>query len=314
LSRRRVPILALLVILITINPTIRTVWAEGDNDKEDPALRMGDLYAEGGAFDQAITEYKRVLFFNQDGEKEGEIVSAVHARIAACYQAQSRWPQAIFHHRRAIQSATSLGEIEDREFNLITALLAGGRDREAELHLLRLRELAALDERSLSLYLCVTYTYRGQWTTAAEELRRAFPAGEISDDRVRKQIEELELVLEEAQNIRRKSPNGAVWLSTVVPGAGQLYAGEPWDALNALAVNAGLVTLIYAAVKQEWYLEGVLLTLYPLRRYYLGNRNNARLAVETDNRAVDEQYRQQLLDGILSLLETEDLRGRTAAP
>jgi len=315
LSRRRETILAVMVVLIAISPATWTVWADGDNYQDDPALRMGDLYYGEGALDQAITEYKRVLFFSQEGKRDGknygETVSAAHARIAACYQAQQRWPQAIFHHRRAIQSANTLGEIEDREFDLITALLASGRDREAELHLLRLRELAALDARKVALYLCVTYTYRGQWSNAAEQLRRAFPSGEIADDRVEKQIEQLELVLEEAQSARRKSPNGAAWLSTVVPGAGQLYAGEPWDALNALAVNAGLVTLICAAVKQEWYLEGAFLFLYPLRRYYLGNRNNARLAAEADNLAVDEQVRQQLLDGILSLVETEDLHQQT---
>ena len=307
-------ILVLLVILIAATPAIRTTWAEVTTGAEDPALRMGDLYAGEGAFDQAITEYKRVLFFRQEGKTDGEMVSSLHARIAACYQAQQRWPQAIFHHRRSIQSATTLREIEDREFDLITALLASGRDREAELHLLRLREYQVLDARRVALYLCVTYTYRGQWATAAEELRGAFPVGETADDRIRKQIDQLELVFREAQNTRRKSPSGAAWMSTALPGAGQLYAGEPWDALNALAVNAGLVTLICAAVKREWYVEGVLLFIYPLRRYYLGNRNNARLAAETGNRAVDEQYRQQLLDGILSLLEAEELSRRTAAP
>ena len=88
--------------------------------------------------------------------------------------------------------------------------------------------------------------------------------------------------------------------------AGQLYAGDPWDALNAFVVNTGLVTLIFAAVKQEWYLEGALLFLYPLRRYYLGNRNNARIAAEGRNRTVDERYRRQLIDGVLSLVEAED--------
>lgn len=291
-----------LALLIVVAPTIQTVWADAHHDTEDPALRMGDLYAGKGALDQAITEYKRVLFFNQD---EG-IASSVHAKIASCYQAQRRWPEAIFHLRRSIQTASSLGEIEDREYDLIAVLLASGRDNEAELHLLGLREYSELDARRVSLYLCVTQTYRGHWEKAAEELRRAFPAGEIADVQRREQIEKLELLFAEAQSTRRKSPDGAAWLSTAVPGAGQLYAGDPWDALNAFVVNAGLVTLIFAAVKQEWYLEGALLFLYPFRRYYVGNRNNARLAAERSNLAVDEHYRQQLVDGIVSLLETED--------
>jgi len=302
LNRRPKTILVVLVVLIAAAAPICRVCADTSDNKEDPALQLGDLYAREGAFDQAITEYKRVLFFNQDEEMH----SSVHARIASCYRAQRRWPEAIFHHRRAIQTASSLQEIEEREFDLITALLASGRENQAELHLLRLREYSLLDAGRVSLYLCVTYTYRGQWEKAVRELREAFPAEEMTDLRMRERIEKLELLFSEARDAPRKSPGGAVWLSTAVPGAGQLYAGDPWDGLNAFVVNAGLVTLIVASVKQEWYLEGVLLFLYPLRRYYLGNRENALLDAERRNLAVEERYRQQLLEGVLRLLEAQD--------
>jgi hypothetical protein len=152
----------------------------------------------------------------------------------------------------------------------------------------------------------LTHTYRGQWEKAAGELQGAFPAEQVTDPRLRERIEMLNTLFSEAGDAPRKSPNGAAWLSTAIPGAGQLYAGEPWDALNALLVNAGLVTLIYFAVRNQWYLEGVLVGLYPLRRYYLGNRENARLAAERRNRAVEEHYRQQLLEEIASLLEAQD--------
>jgi tetratricopeptide (TPR) repeat protein len=302
LNRRGKTVSIILAVLLVLTPAIRSVWAEENRDREDPALSLGDRLAQQGALDQAITEYKRVLYFAQDEQ----IVGLVHARIAACYRSQQLWPEAIFHLRRSIQNASSLKEIEEREFDLVTALLASGRDSEAELHLLRLREFAVLDERRLSLYLTVTYTYRGLWEKAAAELRKAFPAGEIADIGVRKKVEQLERLFTEARDTPRKSPDCAVWLSTALPGAGQLYAGHPWDALNAVVVNAGLITLICGAVKQEWYLEGVLLFLYPLRRYYLGNRNNARIAAEGRNRTVDERYRRQLLEGIASILKEED--------
>jgi tetratricopeptide (TPR) repeat protein len=302
LNRRGNIVPVIVVVLMGVAPVIRGAWAEENQRRPDPALSLGDRLAEKGALDQAITEYKRVLYFNQDEQ----IVGSAHARIASCYRAQQQWPEAIFHLRRSIQNASSLREIEDREFDLITTLLASGRDNEAELHLLRLREFSVLDERRLSLYLTVTYTHRGEWRKAAEELRRAFPTGEPPDALMEAKIEQLELLFTEARETPRKSPEGAVWLSTALPGAGQLYAGDPLDALNAFAVNAGVIALIYAAVKQEWYLEGVLLFLYPLRRYYLGNRYNARIAAERRNRIVDERYREELLEGVLSLVEAED--------
>jgi tetratricopeptide (TPR) repeat protein len=309
LNRRATKIL-FLVVLIVFTPAIRKGWAEENRETVDPALRMGDQLVEKGALDQAITEYKRVLFLNRDEE----IISSVHAKIASCYRAQQRWPEVIFHLRRSIQTASSLREIEEREFDLVTALLASGRDNEAELHLLRLREFSVLDERRVSLYLTVTYTYRGQWEKAIEQLHRAFPAGDTADVGLGEQVEQLELLFNEALVTPRKSPSGAAWLSTAVPGAGQLYAGDPWDALNAFVVNACLVTLILVAVEYEWYLEGAILLLYPLRRYYLGNRQNARLAAERRNLVVGERYRQQLLDRIGSLLQAEQSRRSSVPP
>lgn len=70
----------------------------------------------------------------------------------------------------------------------------------------------------------------------------------------------------------------------------QLYSGDPWDALNAFALNTGLGTLIFTAMKHD---------------YYLGNRENARIATERRNRITDQQLRERIIDQILSLRETE---------
>jgi len=280
--------------------------AEPQSEAVDRALELGDSYSRSGAYDPAITEYKRVLFF----DKDNRLASTVHSRIASCYQSQRRWNEAFSHLRRSIQTASSLREVEDREFELITALLASGRDSEAELRLLRLRDFSEIDSKRVSLYLCVTYVYRGRWQDAAAELERAFPEEEIVEPWRRVELERLKHLLAEARSSRRKSPNAALLLSTIVPGTGQLYAGDPWDALNAFALNAGLGTLIFTAMKHEYYLEAALLFLYPFRRYYLGNRDNARIAAERSNRAADQQFRERIMDQILSLQETEQRAGK----
>ncbi|UCG00075.1 MAG: hypothetical protein JSV89_11165 [Spirochaetaceae bacterium] len=291
-------ILSAALALVSICPAVQ---ADSTDTAADPALAMGDRYAQSGAFDLAIAEYKRVLFF----DTKGQSASSVHVRIASCYQAQERWSEAFFHLRQSIQTASSLSEIEDREFALITALLAGGRENEAELHLLRLRDFSEIDGKRVALYLCVTYVYRGHWNQAEEELERAFPEAQVADPQTQTKIEKLKELLSEARSAKRRSAGTAVVLSTILPGSGQLYAGDPWDALNALALNAGLATLIVTAIMHEYYLEGVLLFLYPFRRYYLGNRDNARRAAERKSRAVDQRFQAQIMDEVLSLLEAE---------
>jgi len=145
---------------------------------------------------------------------------------------------------------------------------------------------------------------------AAAELDQAFPEEEIVEPWRRAELERLKRLLAEARSSQRKSPNAALLLSTIVPGTGQLYAGDPWDALNAFALNAGLGTIIFTAMKNEYYLEAALLFLYPFRRYYLGNRDNARIAAEKSNRAADQQFRERIMDQILSLQESEQRAGK----
>ena len=290
-----------LIFLVGALSIVHALPAEPRLEAEDQALALGDRYARSGAYDPAITEYKRVLFFDEDNR----LASTVHSRIASCYKYQRLWNEAFFHLRRSIQAASSLREIEDREFELITALLAGGRDSEAELRLLRLRDFTEMDSKRVSLYLCVTYVYHSRWKDAAAELDRAFPDEEIAEPWMRAELEHLKRLLTEAQSSRRKSPGTALLLSTVVPGTGQLYAGDPWDALNAFVLNAGIATLIYSAMKHEYYLEAALLFIYPFKRYYMGNRDNARRAAETSNRVTDQQFRERIVDKILSIQEAE---------
>jgi tetratricopeptide (TPR) repeat protein len=296
----RKPIVTLIFFIRALS-IVHALPAESRLEAVDQALALGDRYARSGAFDPAITEYKRVLFFDEDNR----LASTVHSRIASCYRSQHRWNEAFFHLRRSIQVASSLKEIEDREFELITVLLASGRDSEAELRLLRLRDFPEIDRKRVSLHLCVTYVYRGRWEDAAAELDQAFPDAEIVEPWRRAELERLKRLLAEALSSRRKSPSTALLLSTIVPGTGQLYAGDPWDALNAFALNTGLATLIFTAMKHEYYLEAALLFVYPFRRYYLGNRDNARIAAERSNRVKDLQFRDRIVDQILSLQEAE---------
>ena len=153
-----------MIFLLGVLSVLPASPAESRSEAVDQALELGDSNARSGAYDPAITEYKRVLFF----DKDNRLASTVHSRIASCYQSQRRWDEAFFHLRRSIQAASSLKEVEDREFELITALLASGRDSEAELRLLRLRDFSEIDTKRVSLYLCVTYVYRGRWQDAAE--------------------------------------------------------------------------------------------------------------------------------------------------
>ncbi len=90
-----------------------------------------------------------------------------------------------------------------------------------------------------------------------------------------------------------RSPATARRLSTFLPGAGQVYAGDPLNGLNALGVNGLAAWLaIRSARTREWDEVGLNL-MFLLGRYYLGNRYQAAARTERYNQEQAADLRQR---------------------
>lgn len=63
--------------------------------------------------------------------------------------------------------------------------------------------------------------------------------------------------------------------SAVVPGLGQLWAGQPAQAASAFAVNGGLIGSTTALIAHAAYLDAGLLFVAMTLRYYVGNIEHA---------------------------------------
>lgn len=257
---------------------------------DDPAIALGDAFQRSGAFAEAVTEYKRFLFFNPESARAGE----AHSRIASCLLAEGRLGEAVGALRLAAAAAGQKTERVERQLELVGALLGAGKDAEAELELLRLQAFSGDQGRDLPLHLALLRIYQGRWEEAEGALRQAFPENAA-------QLQRLRELLADARKLKLKSPQTARLLSAVLPGAGQAYAGDAPDALNALAVNGGIATLVVASAVNGYYPEAVLLLFFPLKRFYTGNIGNAGRLAQRRNAAAQEQYRQRILDALLGL-------------
>ncbi len=93
-------------------------------------------------------------------------------------------------------------------------------------------------------------------------------------------------------NAPRKSVKVATVLSTILPGAGQVYAGNWKSGLNALVLNGwlGFVTVDAAS----W-------TTCTFLRYYWGNYYRAGRAVEQHNEGVAHQFAEKILQALQHL-------------
>jgi tetratricopeptide (TPR) repeat protein len=250
----------------------------------DPALALAESFRRSGAFEQAVTEYKRFLFFHPEDSRAAEARSG----LGFCLLAEGRTGEGLAALRLAAAGQPGL----DCRLDLVRALLETGRQTEAELELLQLQAFAEGAPGEIALYLGVLRIEQGRWEEAGEALRQALPEADL---------QLLDGLLAEAGKRKRKSPRAARLLSALLPGAGQAYAGDVPDGLNALAVNGGIAVLAAAAAVNGYYPEAVLLVLFPLRRYYTGNIGNAGRLAERRNAEAREGYRRLILEELLEV-------------
>jgi TM2 domain-containing membrane protein YozV len=72
-----------------------------------------------------------------------------------------------------------------------------------------------------------------------------------------------------------KSPKVALWLSTFIPGAGQIYSGKPFQGVVSLSLNVSLGYLTYRAIRDDRDMDAFLILYFGLQRFYFGNLRQA---------------------------------------
>ncbi|GIX06387.1 MAG: hypothetical protein KatS3mg115_0790 [Candidatus Poribacteria bacterium] len=82
-----------------------------------------------------------------------------------------------------------------------------------------------------------------------------------------------------------RSPERARWLSTLVPGAGQAYAGRIGNGLGSFLLNAAWIGLTVRAIVHRRWVDAAILFVLGSRFYTGGRENAARFAEEANRRA-----------------------------
>ena len=90
-----------------------------------------------------------------------------------------------------------------------------------------------------------------------------------------------------------KSPRLAAWMSTFLPGAGQIYAGKLESGLIAGAVNAAVCYLLVDSILDERYVDAVGICLVG-SRFIMNNRVNAREWTIEHNQRLEADFIRKL--------------------
>lgn len=124
----------------------------------------------------------------------------------------------------------------------------------------------------------------GEWTRSQEAALRVIanlPVEQQADA-----TERLATIYGDAPRMR--SPQLAWWLS-MVPGFGQIYAGEVWSGVVSLAVNGGLMAFGVSEIVARHWLSGWLVAGGLLSNtYFVGQERAKQLAQRRNERVLRE--------------------------
>ncbi|MBM3242319.1 tetratricopeptide repeat protein [Candidatus Poribacteria bacterium] len=264
----------------------------------DEALHLADSFFDLQNYNEAITEYKRFIFFNPEDERVGY----AFYKIGMAYRAEHDWLKAIDALKTSIQKADNDKLKDERRIELGITLIASGNYSLAQLELLNISEFSRYDsmKKRASYFQGVAYLYTFNWESA----RRAFKAfysnseqqlhSEEAEKSSRIKWEEIDSLLIEAQQLPYKSVTIAKTLSTILPGSGQIYAGNRKNGLNAMVLNSVTTALMLNAIIKKRRIDSVIfLSLF--QRYYLGNRYHAGEYVRQYNENLKRQQAAKIL-------------------
>jgi tetratricopeptide (TPR) repeat protein len=240
------------------------------------ALASADSLYEAGAWDSAITEYKRYLFFHDPGP----VWDSCAERIGRAYWNLGAKEEALRALQRAAESASSDSARAARRLDIARVYAGSGEGSTAELELARLRLYSPFPaiRRAAAPHLALIELRDHRWEEARSSLADAPDLLASPDGQA------LDSLLQEASRTRVHAPARARRLSSILPGLGQISVGATPQGIHSFVLNGLLAWWLTASV-----LDGqpgnVLVATSFLRRYHRGGQYHAvRLAEERNER------------------------------
>lgn len=272
------PLTGLMLVFLII-PSVRAM-------EPGPYLDFAYHLFEERDYYRTITEAKRFLFLNPDSPREYDarlLIARAYFEAGQKEAARDAFKSVAVQKKRPDLAAEALADL-GRCLEVID-------EKQAQKYYLQMSDNPPLPEESADDFRnYVRYRQgwvhlnRGRWAEAQAAFDTVDEAHSLKS--AASLLSEKTL---EAYELPYRSPLAAGFMSAVLPGAGQLYAGRPTDALLAFGSNA-LFTwgAVEAYQSEKWALFG-LVGLFEVA-WYGGNIYNAVNGAHIYNRNAREAF------------------------
>jgi len=230
-------------------------------------LSYAEYLYSNGEFYRAITEYKRYIFHR----RESGDVNLANYRIGLCYEDAGKWELARNYLEQVLQVKADKKLEHRARIALARTYLAEGKYGLSRLELNEvLRKNLSLKSVQEARYRKgITYIYEYDWKTAKQEFDK------IDSGKYLSSVELLKPEIKRAMQLPFKSEKLSLWLSTFIPGSGQVYSGRPWRGAASFILNSSLAYLTYRLAEDEDWVGAVIVFWPGFLRFYSGNRSGA---------------------------------------
>ncbi len=260
---------------------------------EDLSLSYAERFFNSGNYYNAITEYKRFIFFNSNFRNEN--VSYAYYKIGLAYRNQKKWDECIEAFQKSIQTEVKESIRDEKKIALAVALISSGNHSASEFLLLEVEMFTHFPElrRKAAFFRGVSALYSFKWKEARESFHVYFNNSKSKSQEISTQVNSL---LAKAQDFKYKSPKLAKTLSTILPGSGQIYSGDWRNGINALLINTATGYLLVKSLLSLQYQGALFYSLFLFGRFYRGNRYRAEEAAKKYNQSRNQKFAAQILE------------------
>ncbi len=289
LSYDLIPIILLFLFLAFFPASSPAQNQSGEEKEAERLLKFaGNLLGEGDYY-RAITEYKRFISYYPLSPK----IPDARIGIANSYYKAEKYSEAIDSYRDFLNKYPENARLEEAILNLANSFIKT-KDRDSAMRLLNEIEKEMPDSdvaEKLKLLLGKNLIREGRYEDAEREL------GNIKEKSGEK--EDADKLLENLKGVKElklKSPMLAGLMSSVLPGAGQVYSGRKKDAVFAFLLNGLFAWGAIESFNRDIYVAGAILSFFEFG-WYTGNIYNAVSNTHKYNRKLQNNY----LDNALAL-------------
>jgi len=233
------------------------------------AADLGDFYSEKDLYFEAITEYKRQLYFNQSGKQD----ELLYKMAKVYYQAE----QSQLAEEPLIEAITnSEASQSDREcLKLLATIHWDNYDYNAMRKVLTLlsSQSDSIRQNQIEYITAWTYIYQADWPQGIECLQsvRFIETSDLIED------------ISNVSTVPQKSKKMASLISNIIPGTGQLYAGDFQNALYSfLLVGSVEASIIWNIVEKAYFIAATKY-MFLFSRYSKGGLKNLARKIDLEN-------------------------------